>query len=127
MNPDRLEHRLLPRHREVGQPLLEGDQADPDRRRLVPDVLELVLVREHRRGCPLGLPQRRPERCRVVDLVEQEVDDPAAGQPALGVPVSLALTPSWEWTFDPGVSLRTPNPGQPCQDNGVLSLTTPAT
>jgi hypothetical protein len=36
-----------------------------------------------------------------------------------GIPVSVTLTPSWEWTFGPGATSRTTHPGQPYRDNGV--------
>lgn len=36
-----------------------------------------------------------------------------------GIPVSVTLTPSWEWTFEPGATRRTRHPGQPYRDNGV--------
>jgi hypothetical protein len=38
----------------------------------------------------------------------------------LGIPVTVTAQPSWQWTFDPGVSTTTSTPGKPYQDNGVL-------
>ena len=36
-----------------------------------------------------------------------------------GIPVSVTLAPSWEWTFERGATTRTTTPGQPYRDNGV--------
>jgi hypothetical protein len=36
-----------------------------------------------------------------------------------GIPVTVTLAPSWEWTFEPGATSRTTHPGQPYRDNGV--------
>ena len=43
-----------------------------------------------------------------------------------GIPVSVTLAPSWEWTFEQGATARTSTPGQPYRDNGVSVTDDPA-
>lgn len=43
-----------------------------------------------------------------------------------GIPVSVTLVPSWEWTFEPGATTRTATPGQPYRDNGIPVADDPA-
>jgi len=43
-----------------------------------------------------------------------------------GIPVRVSLTPTWEWTFEPGAHRQTATPGQPYQDNGVPVAADPA-